>query len=253
MDALRDPADEERRGRATLRDVAALAGTTPMTVSNVVNGRAGQVGPEVAKRVRAACERLGYRPHANARRLRTNRRQAIGVVIVDHGSRRADSNAMFCELVRQFECSAGFRIVEPAKGSSWEGEAKTAPLETAEKTKTKEVPESKGKEQPRPAEKESGSASKTEVAQPSPAKIPAAAKAKYTLQIAALNSSDEAKELVSKLKSKGYDAYAVTGTAAAKGALHRVRIGSFSSLQEARQFAVDFEKKEKIKTIITSP
>jgi LacI family transcriptional regulator len=83
MAALRDEADEEMRGRATLRDVAALAGTTPMTVSNVVNGRAGQVGPEVAKRVRAACEQLGYRPHANARRLRTNRRQAIGVVIVD--------------------------------------------------------------------------------------------------------------------------------------------------------------------------
>jgi LacI family transcriptional regulator len=71
------------RGRATLRDVAKLAGTTPMTVSNVVNGRAGQVGAEVAARVRAACERLDYRPHANARRLRTNRRQAVGVVIVD--------------------------------------------------------------------------------------------------------------------------------------------------------------------------
>jgi cell division septation protein DedD len=146
-----------------------------------------------------------------------------------------------------------FRIAEPAKGPSWEGEAKTAPLETAEKAKTKEVPENKGKEKPRPAEKESGSASKAAVAQPSPAKTPAAAKAKYTLQIAALNSSDEAKELVNKLKSKGYDAYAVTGTAAAKGALHRVRVGSFSSLQEARQFAVDFEKREKIKTIITSP
>ncbi|MFN8723518.1 MAG: LacI family DNA-binding transcriptional regulator [Rhodospirillales bacterium] len=68
---------------ATLRDVAALAGTTPMTVSNVVNGRAGQVGAEVTRRVMAACETLGYRPHAAARRLRTNRRQAIGMVIVD--------------------------------------------------------------------------------------------------------------------------------------------------------------------------
>lgn len=38
----------------------------------------------------------------------------IGIVIVDHGSRRADSNAMFCELVRRFAGSAGFRIVEPA-------------------------------------------------------------------------------------------------------------------------------------------
>lgn len=83
MTTRRDPLVDERRGRVTLRDVAALAGTTPMTVSNVVNGRAGQVGAEVAKRVQAACDRLGYRPHANARRLRTNRRQAIGVVIVD--------------------------------------------------------------------------------------------------------------------------------------------------------------------------
>ncbi|MHB2167616.1 LacI family DNA-binding transcriptional regulator [Alsobacter sp. R-9] len=83
MTARRAPPSEEMRGRATLRDVAALAGTTPMTVSNVVNGRAGQVGREVAERVRKACESLGYRPHANARRLRTNRRQVIGVVIVD--------------------------------------------------------------------------------------------------------------------------------------------------------------------------
>ena len=35
-------------------------------------------------------------------------------MIVDHGSQRADSNEMFCELVRRFECSAGFRIVEAA-------------------------------------------------------------------------------------------------------------------------------------------
>ncbi|OJY36492.1 MAG: hypothetical protein BGP06_20955 [Rhizobiales bacterium 65-9] len=69
--------------RATLRDVARAAGTTPMTVSNVVNGRAGQVGKPLADRVMKACQTLGYRPHANARRLRTDRRQAIGVIIID--------------------------------------------------------------------------------------------------------------------------------------------------------------------------
>lgn len=67
----------------TLRDVAAVAGTTPMTVSNVVNGRTREVGRETFERVMEACTRLGYRPHAAARRLRTNRRMAIGVVIVD--------------------------------------------------------------------------------------------------------------------------------------------------------------------------
>ena len=67
----------------TLRDVAAVAGTTPMTVSNVVNGRTREVGRETFDRVMEVCAQLGYRPHAAARRLRTNRRMAIGVVIVD--------------------------------------------------------------------------------------------------------------------------------------------------------------------------
>jgi LacI family transcriptional regulator len=73
-------------GRArsvTLRDVAEVAGTTPMTVSNVVNGRTGEVGRATFERVMAACTQLGYRPHAAARKLRTNRRMAVGVVIVD--------------------------------------------------------------------------------------------------------------------------------------------------------------------------
>jgi LacI family transcriptional regulator len=67
----------------TLRDVALAARTTPMTVSNVINGRKGQVGAEMIARVLAACERLDYRPHANARQLRTNRRMTVGVIIVD--------------------------------------------------------------------------------------------------------------------------------------------------------------------------
>ena len=67
----------------TLRDVAAAARTTPMTVSNVINGRKGQVGPEMIARVLAACEKLDYRPNANARQLRTKRRMTVGVIMVD--------------------------------------------------------------------------------------------------------------------------------------------------------------------------
>ena len=68
---------------ATLRDVALAAGTTPMTVSNVINGRKGQVGAEMTAKVLAACARLDYRPHANARQLRTRQRMTVGVIIVD--------------------------------------------------------------------------------------------------------------------------------------------------------------------------
>jgi hypothetical protein len=77
-------------------------------------------------------------------------------------------------------------------------------------------------------------------------------KAKFALQVAAFSKPEEAQELMNQLRSKGYSAYQVTGSATAKGTLYRVRIGQFQSLQEARQFALDFEKKEKVKTIIAS-
>ena len=80
----------------------------------------------------------------------------------------------------------------------------------------------------------------------------ALAKAKYSLQVAAFNNLQEAQDLVNQLKKKGYDAYQLTGSAAAKGTLHRVRIGYFQTLQEARQFAMAFEKKENLKPIISN-
>jgi cell division septation protein DedD len=140
-----------------------------------------------------------------------------------------------------------FRIAEGGKGSYREAEEKSSPSESADKIKGKDKPTE---------EKESSQFSKPAASpppSPQPSKISPPPKVKYTLQIAALNSAEEAKELVNKLKAKGYEAYAITGSGAAKGALHRVRIGTFPSLQDARQFAVEFEKKEKIKAIITAP
>ncbi len=89
-------------------------------------------------------------------------------------------------------------------------------------------------------------------AKPAEAKAAPAPKPRFTLQVAALHNSEEARDLVAKLRAKGYPAYQITGTAAAKGTLYRVRFGQFQSLQEARQSALEFEKKEKTKTIITS-
>jgi len=40
--------------------------------------------------------------------------QRIGIVIVDHGSRRQESNDMLLEVVAAFERHAGYEIVEPA-------------------------------------------------------------------------------------------------------------------------------------------
>jgi sirohydrochlorin ferrochelatase len=40
--------------------------------------------------------------------------EKVGVIIVDHGSKRAASNEMLLEVVEMFRQSGGFAIVEPA-------------------------------------------------------------------------------------------------------------------------------------------
>lgn len=62
----------------TVTDVADAAGVSRQTVSNVLNAPE-VVRPETRERVRDAITRLGYRPHASARRLRTRTSDTIGV------------------------------------------------------------------------------------------------------------------------------------------------------------------------------
>lgn len=65
---------------ARLKDVAALAGVSVRTVSNVVSN-AAPVAPATRARVMAAVEELGYRPNLAARNLRQGRTGLIGVVV----------------------------------------------------------------------------------------------------------------------------------------------------------------------------
>ncbi|MBS7703609.1 LacI family DNA-binding transcriptional regulator [Chelatococcus asaccharovorans] len=75
------------RHRATLKDVARLAGVSPMTVSNVVNGTLRGYNEETRDRVLQAVERANYRPDIAARSLRTDRRMAVGMLVVQNGRR----------------------------------------------------------------------------------------------------------------------------------------------------------------------
>ncbi|MEW1834159.1 LacI family DNA-binding transcriptional regulator [Microbacterium sp. NPDC079995] len=62
----------------TIEDVAALAGVSRQTVSNVLNTPT-IVRTATRERVQDAITRLGYSPHASARRLRTRRSATIGI------------------------------------------------------------------------------------------------------------------------------------------------------------------------------
>lgn len=70
----------------TVRDVAALAGVSPMTVSRTMSGGLN-VRPEVQERVRDAVEKLGYRPNQSARNTRLRKPTGlIGIAVTNLGN-----------------------------------------------------------------------------------------------------------------------------------------------------------------------
>src|SRR5437870_10237933 len=69
----------------TMRDVAQASGFSPATVSIVLNNAplARYIAPATKKRIEDAARKLGYRPNAMARFLRSRRSQTVGVMIFD--------------------------------------------------------------------------------------------------------------------------------------------------------------------------
>jgi DNA-binding LacI/PurR family transcriptional regulator len=62
----------------TVLDVGRVAGVSRQTVSNVINSPE-LVRPATREKVQAAIAELGYRPHASARRLRTQKSGTLGI------------------------------------------------------------------------------------------------------------------------------------------------------------------------------
>ncbi|MBF6062230.1 LacI family DNA-binding transcriptional regulator [Nocardia terpenica] len=86
----------------TIRDVAALAGVSPATVSRVLNAD-DRVAPELRERVGTAVAKLGYRPNSQARSLRTRATKVLGLIIADI------QNPFFTALARGVEDAASER------------------------------------------------------------------------------------------------------------------------------------------------
>jgi DNA-binding LacI/PurR family transcriptional regulator len=84
---------------ATIRDVAKEAGVSTATVSNVLN-RTGRVGSKTRQLVLSAVKRLGYVPDVHARRLASNDRRTLGIIVSDI------ENPFFPEVIKSFEIRA---------------------------------------------------------------------------------------------------------------------------------------------------
>jgi DNA-binding LacI/PurR family transcriptional regulator len=109
---LHSTGQEDTMG-ASLKDVAALAGVSVRTVSNVVNDFP-LVAPETRQRVRQAIEELQYRPNIAARNLRGGRSGLVGLVIPELDSPYFGELAAL--LVRAAEQRAWTLLVDQTDG-----------------------------------------------------------------------------------------------------------------------------------------
>ncbi|MBW2660384.1 MAG: LacI family DNA-binding transcriptional regulator [Deltaproteobacteria bacterium] len=104
--------------RATLTDVARLAKVSSTSVSNVVNGRDGEMRPRTKKLILRAIEELDYTPNLAARRLRTGHASAIGLIVPSISYPFFGS---FARLVEEVASTYGYHLLlansdrDPAK------------------------------------------------------------------------------------------------------------------------------------------
>ncbi|WP_420368453.1 LacI family DNA-binding transcriptional regulator [Curtobacterium sp. L1-20] len=95
----------------SVREVAALAGVSLGTVSNVLN-RPDKVAPPTVDRVQRAIAELGFVRNDQARQLRAGRSTTLGLVVLDAG------NPFFSDVARGVEDAAAARGLAVLVGNS---------------------------------------------------------------------------------------------------------------------------------------
>jgi LacI family transcriptional regulator len=96
-----------KRPTVSMKDVAALASVSVMTISNVLN-RPEVVAPDTRRRVLEAIDKLGWVRNESARQLRVGRSASIGLVVRDI------TNPFFSDLARGVEevaAAAGYSVL----------------------------------------------------------------------------------------------------------------------------------------------
>jgi LacI family transcriptional regulator len=108
--------------RTTIKDIALAAKVSPMTVSNVINGRAAKASAETIERINAAIARLDYTPNMSARALVSKASRMVGVLIPfteDQNALLLD-NPFYAEIVSGIETAlrnAGYYMMLSGVGA----------------------------------------------------------------------------------------------------------------------------------------
>jgi len=101
-----------------MRDVAARAGVSPRTVSNVVSGYV-HVSDDTRRRVQSAIDELKYRPNVSAQSLRQGRTGIIALAVPEIA---APYFAELADLVQQAASARGVTLLVDQTGASRERE-----------------------------------------------------------------------------------------------------------------------------------
>ena len=72
----------------------------------------------------------------------------------------------------------------------------------------------------------------------------------WFVQVASFQKAEEAERRAKQLRDKKYKVVVVKAYLGKKGLWYRVHLGPFGTLDKAKAFSLDFEKKEKVKTFI---
>lgn len=91
--------------RATIKDIAQAAKVSPMTVSNVINGRQAKASAETIERINLAIRTLGYTPNMSARALVSNLSKMVGVIIpfTENQNQLLLDNPFYAEVISGIE------------------------------------------------------------------------------------------------------------------------------------------------------
>src|SRR5207237_6470398 len=116
--------EARRSHRASMREVAELAGVAMSSVSRVLSEHP-DVSPAMRERVHAAVEQLGYKPDLLAQSLRRRETRSVGFVVSDV------SNQLFAEIVKGAETAlreAGYSMLLTNSDNDPELDACPVPL-----------------------------------------------------------------------------------------------------------------------------
>lgn len=100
---------------ATLEEIAEAAGVTPMTVSNILNGRNKENWPSTvrrAQRIRELAQQMNYRPNAAAKAIATGRTGALGLL----SSSDPSSGNLFASTLRTIRRELALRDMHLTMG-----------------------------------------------------------------------------------------------------------------------------------------